>query len=399
MAPPSSTRSFYADMPPVAASAGMCGFELHKDVPADWCVVVVDIMDSTGAIGRGQYKDVNMVSASAIVAVLNATNRTEIAYIFGGDGATLLIPSALTYEIATALYGARKMAAESFNLNMRAGIVPVGDLLKVNAPVRVVKTETAAGIYQAAMSGSGIGLAEKLVKGMDTGEQYDITTLFSEKMLAACPPDFKGLECRWQPLQNRHGFDVSLIVLVRDDAAAPLLYRDILIHISRLCGKQADWCPVSEKQLGVTSDPRKLAGESRIRTFGAGPRKYLAYLANLFFLTWVGKACFRFGLKAGEFDGRTYKKDTVQNTDYIKFDNALRLIMDITADQKTALTAYLDGLLSEGKVFYGLHAASSALMTCMVFDYTHQHFHFVDGADGGYAMAAKQMKAQMKERG
>lgn len=36
-------------------------------------------------------------------------------------------------------------------------------------------------------------------------------------------------------------------------------------------------------------------------------------------------------------------------------------------------------------------------MTCLIFDYDRDHFHFVDAADGGYALAAKQMKAQMAE--
>ncbi|HBU76611.1 MAG TPA: hypothetical protein DEF18_00775 [Muricauda sp.] len=36
-------------------------------------------------------------------------------------------------------------------------------------------------------------------------------------------------------------------------------------------------------------------------------------------------------------------------------------------------------------------------MTCMVFDRKDRHLHFVDGASGGYALAAKQMKGQLAE--
>jgi hypothetical protein len=36
-------------------------------------------------------------------------------------------------------------------------------------------------------------------------------------------------------------------------------------------------------------------------------------------------------------------------------------------------------------------------MTCLVFNRHGGHVHFVDGAQGGYAMAAAQMKAQQKE--
>jgi hypothetical protein len=50
-----------------------------------------------------------------------------------------------------------------------------------------------------------------------------------------------------------------------------------------------------------------------------------------------------------------------------------------------------------GALFYGIQISDSALMTCMVFDRKDRHLHFVDGASGGYALAAKQMKSQLAE--
>jgi hypothetical protein len=38
-------------------------------------------------------------------------------------------------------------------------------------------------------------------------------------------------------------------------------------------------------------------------------------------------------------------------------------------------------------------------MTCYVHDVNDgNHIHFVDGGDGGYAMAARELKAQLRER-
>ena len=35
-------------------------------------------------------------------------------------------------------------------------------------------------------------------------------------------------------------------------------------------------------------------------------------------------------------------------------------------------------------------------MTCLVFDLTSaEHVHFIDGADGGFALAARQLKEQI----
>ena len=377
----------------------MCDVAQHHDVPDDWCIVIVDIVSSTAAIERGQYKDVNMVSASSITAVLNATNRAEIAYIFGGDGATLLIPAVLAFDVSAALYGTRLMAQEAFGLTMRAGIVWAEELRKRKAAVRVAKMEVAPGVYQASLSGEGIGLAEKLVKSPDEGKVHDIEEMFSARALAAKPPDFRGLECRWQPLHSRNGSDVSLIILARatEDAAKGELYRGVLEQIAAICGKPDDWKPVSEKQLNISGDPRRLSGEAKVHTSGKGRGALLRELASIFIQAWTGRICGALGLKAGGFDGRIYKRETAQNTDYIKFDNALRLVMDLAPAQKDALTAYLDGQVARGLIFYGLHAAPSALMTCLVFDYASAHMHFVDGADGGYALAAKAMKQQMKD--
>ena len=44
------------------------------------------------------------------------------------------------------------------------------------------------------------------------------------------------------------------------------------------------------------------------------------------------------------------------------------------------------------------HTSETALMTCVIDGYDGNHVHFVDGADGGYALAAKQLKAQLKAR-
>jgi hypothetical protein len=42
-----------------------------------------------------------------------------------------------------------------------------------------------------------------------------------------------------------------------------------------------------------------------------------------------------------------------------------------------------------GVARYGLHRQSDALMTCFTPTVFGHHFHFIDGAAGGYAMAAK----------
>ncbi|NBX66231.1 MAG: DUF3095 domain-containing protein [Proteobacteria bacterium] len=389
---------FYADLAVLPADVALCDSTRHAALPPNWSVVIVDIAGSTKAIEGGKYKDVNIVASCAIIAVLNALGRPEIPYIFGGDGVTILVPDTMRLAVAQALYGTRAMSQSQFNLDMRAGIVPMADLIEQGAPVRVAKFAAAPGVFQATLSGQGITLAEKLVKAADTGPRYDISTLFSDAQLKEVPANFEGLECRWKPLHSRNGLDVSIIIQARtNEAEAASVYRGILDEVLRLCGPHDRWRPASEDNLVVGSNPLSLMGETKVRTSHQDLAARLKYLVHIWMLTVVGKICFAFGLKAGTFDGKTYRADTARNTDYIKFDNALRLVMDVAPAHRYALEDYLSNLHAQGLIFYGMHGAPTALMTCMVFDYTQNHFHFIDGSDGGYAMAAKQLKAQIRE--
>lgn len=45
---------------------------------------------------------------------------------------------------------------------------------------------------------------------------------------------------------------------------------------------------------------------------------------------------------------------------------------------------------------YGFHVSDRALMTCLVYEEQGRHIAFIDGADGGYALAAKVLKEKLK---
>ncbi len=392
-----SSENFYKNLPATPIYAGLFDVAHHHDVPEDWAVVIVDIKGSTKAIAEGHYKDINIASSCAIVAVLNRVDRTKICYIFGGDGATFLIPSSMKFDVASALYGAQTMIQESFGLDMRAGMVDIPTLTVQNQPVRAAKIESRAGVYQAAISGSGIALAEKIVK--DASATHEITSLYTIEELAKTPASFEGFECRWQPMKSRNGIDVSLLIIARsdDEQENVKLYREIYNHIAVICGHQDDWRPVSEQQMALTLNPSAFVKETKARQFGRDSWNKIKYASHIALMTLVGIVCMRLGLKAGSFDGETFRTEAALHTDYIKFENALKLVMDITRDRKNTLNAYLLDLYRQGKIFYGLQESDSAVMTCLVFSYDNDHFHFVDGADGGYTLAAKQLKAQMLE--
>ena len=79
------------------------------------------------------------------------------------------------------------------------------------------------------------------------------------------------------------------------------------------------------------------------------------------------------------------------NTDFVKFDDTLKMVIDVSLEQKEKILNYLNGRQLQKSLFYGAHFSNEALMTCFVRSLS-QHVHFIDGGSGGYAMAAKQIK-------
>ncbi|HEX5098789.1 MAG TPA: DUF3095 family protein, partial [Polyangiaceae bacterium] len=78
-------------------------------------------------------------------------------------------------------------------------------------------------------------------------------------------------------------------------------------------------------------------------------------------------------------------------------DEALRMVLDLSDEQLAVIEAELERARAAGHLVYGIHRAPSALITCYLRSYSGDHVHFVDGSDGGYALAARQLKAQLAE--
>jgi hypothetical protein len=121
----------------------------------------------------------------------------------------------------------------------------------------------------------------------------------------------------------------------------------------------------------------------------------VAYLKKLLGIT-VSVLSLHYGLKPGFYDPVAYAQSIPAHSDYRKFDDTLRMVVDCSPAQVGVMRVFLEELRQSGALFYGLHEASGSLITCFVRGTdAAQHVHFVDGDDGGYALAAKALKAQM----
>ena len=102
----------------------------------------------------------------------------------------------------------------------------------------------------------------------------------------------------------------------------------------------------------------------------------------------------RFGIKVGNFVPKNYVQQVVENSDFRKYDDGLRMILDCTPELENALTKVLAAAAAAGTVRYGLHRQDAAMMTCFTPSALRSdHVHFIDGARGGYASAATALKA------
>ena len=90
---------------------------------------------------------------------------------------------------------------------------------------------------------------------------------------------------------------------------------------------------------------------------------------------------------------KNYVQQVVENSDFRKYDDGLRMILDCTAELADALKSACRGC-SSGIARYGLHRQDAAMMTCFTPSVMRaDHVHFIDGARGGYATAATALKA------
>ena len=386
------TENFYADLPILKNFVDITHSENFCTVPDDWTVVITDVVDSTQAIANGRYKDVNFLGACSIIVILNMLGDVEIPFVFGGDGASILIPSAFVPQVEQALFVVQKLGMDEFNLFLRIGIVPIS-VISGNYEIKIAKLQISENYNQAILKGGGISYATNLVKDKAT------TDLYSPKLqnnLAIA--DFSGLECRWQDVATRHEEILSLIVSVTAPSQTQVdnLYREVITQIDRIYGQGNECHPVVSTNLQLSFKKKNLSLETRVFASSKERLKFHLQLWKLRLINLLGLILMTFNIKVGGFNWGDYKDIVSESTDFKKFDDALRMVISGKTKQRDKLIEYLEKKFQEGRLVYGFHVSDRALMTCLVFERDGRQVHFVDGADGGYTLAAKKMKDRMK---
>lgn len=387
------TRYFYRDLAALERFSEAVETRRHAHVPDDWWIVITDVVGSTRAIEAGHYKKVNTVGVACIAALVNVDRSIDIPFVFGGDGATFAVPDILVEPVIAALRGAQRLARTGFSLDLRVGLVRVGDLTRKDFRVDVAKVRLSPHMTQSAFSGRGWNEAERRVKQVDAAG----VTMVRESDGAA-EANFDGFECRWHGVPSFNGHKLSLLVagMSADPAVNLGTYQAVADKIQAVYGDVANYHPLQPAQLHMAFDPRLLSHEWRVRSADQAWWKRLGYFIRMLLQNLAGVYLFMRNIDTKAVRWSLYRQEMVDNSDFRKFDGMLRMVIDGNDAQAAELEQFLESRFRAGLLVYGMYKSREALVTCIVQSYNGNHMHFVDGSDGGYALAARGLKQQLE---
>lgn len=378
-------ESFYQEMKSFTDFKSFTNPEIYRKVPEDWTIIISDIKGSTKAIESGRYKDVNLIGAASITSIINLFPKFEFPFVFGGDGSSLILPNSKIPDAIKELSKLAKLSEKNYGLHLRVAAIPLSKLNEENYSVLVSKYEITKGRNIAVFRGGGLGHADELAKS--NYDEYRVSeSLESIKEL-------ENISCRWSPIEPQNDLVISLIVTAQNPSQDLKSYGIVVTKITEILnGEIEDANPINSPNMTYNNLLSSISEESKffasIFTLSFLKRLFEIFLSILIFKLKINPLWFI-------FNKDQYAKSMAVHSDFRKFDDTLRLILDCTENQVKELEKCLESYYREGIIYYGMFSSKSALMTCFVQDLGQgNHLHFVDGGDGGLAMAAKRLKLQ-----
>lgn len=380
-----SSNNFYRNLKEITDFSTIMEDSNYSLIPNDWYVLVSDIKDSTKSIEQGMYKQVNFIAALTIIGILNINKDEDFPYIFGGDGASLIIPPTLLDKSKKVLLEASKKAKEAFDLDLRVAAISVKEIQEKGSFIELTKFKIAQGNTQAIVRGNGLELAEELLK--NEYDKYKIDKDYTCDYIA----NFDGIECRWEDIKTPKDETISILIKSINPENDNEIYTNCIKKIEEIAGIHSDRNPIkSQNQLNLSFNPKVLYAEASI--FSQNIISKFFTILRLIFENFLGLILMKYSIgKWGE-----YKNIILKTTDTEKFDDMIRMVISTDKNQSLELEKYLEKEYQNRNLVYGIHKSDSALMTCLIFQRHGKHIHFVDSSKGGYALAAKELKKRLK---
>lgn len=385
MAPDSTSDDFYRTAPTFRDFRLVADEFSFSSLPEDWLIGVADVEQSTKAIQDKRYKAVNMAGAAVIAAVANALGGRDFPFVFGGDGASFAVSPANAGIARQALAETATWVREDLDLTLRVGMVTVGEIRRNGHDVRVGRYAVSDNISIAMFSGGGVAWADAAMK------RDEISV---PPAPAGARPDLSGLSCRFEQFPTQYGQILSVLVLPAD-ASRMSAFRAVVKQIismvegSSECARPAARGAMQLKWPPQGFDLEALASRKAGEPLGISKLKVYAR-TFLYFLI------MHFNLRVGRFIPRKYLSEVAANSDFRKFDDALRMIVDCSPGMAQKIEDTLSAAARDAHIRYGCHREDAAIMTCFAPSPSQPtHVHFIDGAQGGYALAASALKQRL----
>lgn len=349
-----------------------------QPVPADWFLILVDVHDSTSAVAKGSYQDVNFLGASSISALRNAFPNNSVPFVFGGDGVLFLTPPNLKSELLELFCSVRDHAFIHLGLSLRVTSLPISDLATHGADFHYGFTKVGPREGFWFFRGRSFRLAEQVLK-----EQQAATPNSNVVSL----PCLNGLSCRLNPFFSRQGQVVNLIIstdlnLIEEDR----FYNDLF---SRFLEERAlsDFSPIHPSNLSRPWLSHSWEIESQLQK---GKQKSLDLLIENI----MGNFLLKLGISS-PLTGKpsAYHEALIHQCDWIKMDGSLKMVLDLTSGNTEKLIQLLNEYEQSNTIKYGISFSTSATMVCQLDSgKDHRHLHFIDGSEGGLTRAATDLK-------
>jgi hypothetical protein len=375
---------FYDRLPIFEGFANIMDPAQYRPLPEDWLIGLTDVVSSTQAIAAGRYKAVNTAGAAVIAATSNALEGRKFPFVFGGDGANFAVAGRDEALARAALSATAAWTRDDLGLELRAALVPVSVVRARGLDVRVARFGPSKNVSFAMFSGGGLAWAEAAMKD----GQFAVAPA-----AAGTRPDLSGLSCRWDDIPAAHGLILSLVVapVTHGDPAFRVLVQELLADLEASSEVAR---PVPDQAPGVSWPPPGVDLEAHASRQVDEP--FFLRRLKVLMGTLLAYVVMKFGIRLGDFDPARYRREVVDNSDFRKFDDNLRMTLDCTSALADRIEQRLGAAQAANIVRFGLHRQPAAIMTCIVPSISESnHVHFIDGAAGGYALAARQLKLGM----
>ena len=376
--------SFYGNVPLFRGFGSLMDPALYQPLPDGWLIGVADIVQSTRAIAENRYKAVNMAGAAVIASVTNALDNRDFPFVFGGDGASFAVSPHDEQLARDALAATATWVREDLQLDMRVALVPVAAIRAQGLDVRVARYAPSPNVSYAMFSGGGLAWADAAMK------RGDFAVMPAP---AGAHPDLSGLSCRFAQMPSERGLILSVLIVPGGSADGKTFRRIIEEIITLVERSPGSGRPIPADGPGLKWPTPGAEFEALAASGGQAlwRRRLSVHAWSLFAFVLL-----RFNITAGSFVPQVYMQQVVENSDFRKYDDGLRMVLDCTPALADDLEKRLATARTSGIIRYGLHRQDAAMMTCFALSPMRpDHFHFVDGAGGGYASAATALKATL----